>query len=99
MALQLLMKTLVALLQLLFVTDECCQAMQRTRVQVISVTPHHSTQGLRLTDHLRPRLRCTTVKLTMDLLAVTHCSHKKNKNKCRSISLHDVLCITFSVFQ
>lgn len=57
MALQLQMKTLVALLQLLLVSDQRCQAVQRTRVQVISVTPHNSTQRLCLTDHLRPRLR------------------------------------------
>lgn len=64
MALQLLMKTLVALLQLLLVSDQRCQAVQRTRVQVISMTPHNSTQGLCLTDHLRPRLRHKTVTLT-----------------------------------
>lgn len=56
-ALQLLMETLVALLHLLLVTDQCCQAVQRTRVQIISMTPHNSTQRLRLTNHLRPRLR------------------------------------------
>lgn len=55
-ALQLLMKTLVALLHLLLVTDQRCQAVQRTGVQIISVTPHNSTQRLRLTNHLRPRL-------------------------------------------
>lgn len=53
-ALQLLMKTLVALLHLLLVADQRCEAMQRTRVQIISVTPHNPTQRLRLTNHLRP---------------------------------------------
>lgn len=54
--LQLLMETLVALLHLLLVPDQCGQAVQRTRVQVVGVTPHDATQRLRLTDHLRPRL-------------------------------------------
>lgn len=52
MTLQLLMKTLVALLHLLLVPNQRCQAVQRTRVQIISVTPHDPTQCLRLTDHL-----------------------------------------------
>lgn len=56
-ALQLLMKTLVALFHLLLVTDQRCQAVQRPRVQIISVTPHHSTQCFCLTNHLRPGLR------------------------------------------
>lgn len=55
-ALQLLMETLVALLHLLLVSDQRGEAVQRTRVQVVSVTPHHSTQRLGLTDHLRPGL-------------------------------------------
>lgn len=55
-ALQLLMKTLVALLHLLLVTDQCCQAVQGTGVQIVGMAPHNSTQRLRLTNHLRPRL-------------------------------------------
>lgn len=57
--LQLLVKTLVALLHLLLVPGQRGQAVQRTRVQVIGVAPHHAAQRLRLTDHLRPRLRHT----------------------------------------
>lgn len=57
--LQLLVKTLVALLHLLLVPDQRGQAVQRTRVQVVGVAPHHAAQRLRLADHLRPRLRYT----------------------------------------
>lgn len=54
--LQLLMKVLVALLHLLLVTYQRSQTVQRTRVQIVSMTSHHSTQRFSLTNHLRPGL-------------------------------------------
>lgn len=70
-ALQLLMKTLVALLHLLLVSYECGEAVQWPRVQIISVIFHDPTQSLRLMDYLRPRLRHTLTLRPSHLLRPT----------------------------